>query len=180
MVVLTLAGPDRPGLISLVSEQVAAHGGSWTESRVAHLAGQFAGIVLASLPDDRIEPLRAAFVGLGSHGLTATLHDAADTPPPAPEAAVSLSLVCQDRPGIIRDITRVLTALHVNIDELTTDVSSGSFSGEPMFHADARLRLPAGLAIGDVRADLQNLGNELMVDLQLSGASDTAAPVRAG
>ncbi len=44
--VLTLIGPDRPGLVEAVAEPIAAHGGNWLESRMAHLAGQFAGIVL--------------------------------------------------------------------------------------------------------------------------------------
>ena len=37
--VLTLIGPDRPGLVEAVAEVVAAHGGNWLESRMAHLAG---------------------------------------------------------------------------------------------------------------------------------------------
>jgi glycine cleavage system regulatory protein len=174
-VVVTLAGPDRPGLVSRISERIAAHGGSWMESRLAHLAGQFTGIVLASLPDDEVGGLEAAFETLQREGLGVTLHRAAETAPPPPEAELVLSVVCQDRPGIIRDITRVLADAHVNIDELTTDVSSGSFSGEPMFHAEARLRLPAGLGADAVRADLERLGNELMVDIQLS-----ATPALAG
>ena len=41
--VLTLIGPDRPGLVEAVAEVVARHGGNWLESRMAHLAGKFAG-----------------------------------------------------------------------------------------------------------------------------------------
>ena len=43
--VLTLIGPDRPGLVEAVAEVVAAHGGNWLESRMARLAGKFAGIL---------------------------------------------------------------------------------------------------------------------------------------
>jgi glycine cleavage system regulatory protein len=175
MMVVTLAGPDRPGLVSRISERIAAHGGSWLESRLAHLAGQFTGIVLASLPDDEVDALEATFHGLQEGGLRVTLHRAADAAAALPEAELVLSVVCQDRPGIIRDIARVLADAHVNIDELTTDVSSGSFSGEPMFHAEAKLRLPAGLGVESVRAELERLGNELMVDIQLS-----ATPAPAG
>jgi glycine cleavage system regulatory protein len=77
-----------------------------------------------------------------------------------------LSLVCQDRTGIIRDITRVLAAAHVNIEELNTTVLNGSFSGEAMFQAEARLRLPAGFDIDDLRRDLERLENDLMVDVR--------------
>jgi glycine cleavage system regulatory protein len=170
MVILTLGGPDRPGLISRISEQIASRGGSWMESRLAHLAGQFTGIVLASLPEREIDALRHAFAGLAAEGLHVTLHLAHEAAQAAPAPPLSFSLVCQDRPGIIRDITRVLAVAHVNIEELSTDVTSGSFSGEAMFHAEARLRLPAGLDVEEVRRDLERLGNELMVDIQVGEA----------
>ena len=40
--ILTLIGPDRPGLVSVVSACAGAHGANWMESRLARLAGQFA------------------------------------------------------------------------------------------------------------------------------------------
>ena len=49
--ILTIVGPDRPGLVRALSEAVAARGGSWLESRMARLAGQFAGIVLVEAPE---------------------------------------------------------------------------------------------------------------------------------
>ena len=71
-----------------------------------------------------------------------------------------------DRPGIVRDISQVLSASHVNIEELTTGVVSGSFSGEPLFRVAAFVRAPDQAAVEAVRAGLEELGNELMVDIQ--------------
>ena len=48
--VVTVIGPDRPGLVSLLSDRGKAHGASWEESRMASLAGQFAGIVHFQVP----------------------------------------------------------------------------------------------------------------------------------
>src|SRR4051812_3506563 len=39
--VMTIIGPDRPGLVELLASLVAEHGGNWLESRMSHLAGQF-------------------------------------------------------------------------------------------------------------------------------------------
>ena len=55
--VLTLTGADRAGLVSELSTDVAAHGGSWLTSRMARLAGTFAGVVLVEIPDDRVEAI---------------------------------------------------------------------------------------------------------------------------
>ncbi|MCB1106274.1 MAG: glycine cleavage system protein R, partial [Cephaloticoccus sp.] len=43
--VMTIIGPDRPGLVQLVATTLVDHGGNWLESRMGHLGGQFAGII---------------------------------------------------------------------------------------------------------------------------------------
>ena len=43
--VVTVIGKDRPGLVESVSAVVEEHGGSWVESRMSRLAGEFAGIL---------------------------------------------------------------------------------------------------------------------------------------
>ena len=163
--ILTVIGPDRPGLVRALSEAVAARGGSWLESRMARLAGQFAGIVMVEAPETLLDDLRA----LESQGLRITVH-AATSGSAAPERAPGLVLevVGNDRPGIVRDIARILSTSGVNIEELTTSVASGSFSGETLFRVTARLRAPDRAAVDEIRTGLEQLGNELMVDIHPS------------
>jgi glycine cleavage system regulatory protein len=161
-VVLTVIGPDRPGLVRALATAVAAHGGSWLESRMARLAGQFAGIVLVDAPDS----LLTALQGLEKEGLRILAQDAAPPATPPGGERLILEVVGNDRPGIVRDVTQVLAECGVNIEELTTDVTSASFSGETMFKAVATLRAPSPQAVEAARAGLERLGNELMVDVQ--------------
>ncbi|NCF90353.1 MAG: glycine cleavage system protein R, partial [Verrucomicrobiaceae bacterium] len=44
-VILTVIGADKPGLVERLATIVADHHGNWLESRMARLAGQFAGIL---------------------------------------------------------------------------------------------------------------------------------------
>jgi glycine cleavage system regulatory protein len=158
--ILTVVGPDRPGLVRALSQAVAARGGSWLESRMARLAGQFAGIVLVEAPESLLDDLRA----LEAQGLRILVQGGA-----AAEATgerLTLEVVGNDRPGIVRDITAVVAANGINIEELTTGVLSGSFSGELLFKATAVLRSPDAAAVEAMRAGLERLGNELMVDIQ--------------
>jgi glycine cleavage system regulatory protein len=162
--ILTVIGPDRPGLVSALSEAVAASGGSWLESRMAHLAGQFAGIVMVDAPESLIADLRA----LEDQGLRIVVQSGSDAAP-APDAGETrmvLDVVGNDRPGIVRDVTQVLAANGVNIEELTTGVASGSFSGGTLFRATALIYAPNAGAMDAVKAGLELLGNELMVDFQ--------------
>jgi len=52
-IVLTVLGEDHPGIVKALSDVVARHGGNWTHSSMSSLAGQFAGILLATVPADQ-------------------------------------------------------------------------------------------------------------------------------
>jgi glycine cleavage system regulatory protein len=160
--ILTVVGPDRPGLVRALSEAVAARGGSWLESRMARLAGQFAGIVLVEAPESLLDDLRA----LEGQGLriVAQSGSAPETTAVA-QPALALEVVGNDRPGIVRDIALILSENAVNIEELTTGVASGSFSGETLFRVTALVRAPDAAAVDAMRTGLERLGNELMVDI---------------
>jgi glycine cleavage system regulatory protein len=161
--ILTVIGPDRPGLVRALSETVAAHGGSWLESRMARLAGQFAGIVRLEAPDSLLDDLR----GLERQGLRIVVQSGTSgTALPAMAPRLALEVVGNDRPGIVRDIAQVLAENGVNIEELTTGVASGSFSGETLFRVTALVRAPDTAAMDAMRTGLEHLGNELMVDIQ--------------
>ncbi len=166
--VLTFVGDDRPGLVSAVSEKIAACGATWLESRSARLAGKFAGILLVNVPEARTTELRSSLRLLETAGLHLTIEQgaaAADTPPLG--RLLKLDLIGHERPGIVRDVTSALTGLGVNIEEFASNLESAPFTGVDMFRARARLRSPEGLGIEDLRKALERLAGEIMVDLAI-------------
>ncbi len=166
--VLTVIGPDQPGLVSALSDTIAAGGGNWLESRMASLAGRFAGILSVDIQSDRADDLRAALQKLDVMGLQLLVEQSPGEAAAANDGRVlKLELIGHDRPGIVRDISRVLAENHVSIGDFHTELSSASFSGESMFKATALLRLPTGLDESALKLALENLANELMVDLEL-------------
>jgi glycine cleavage system regulatory protein len=167
-VVLTVIGDDRAGLVSALSQVVAEHHGNWERSQMAELAGKFAGIVLVTVPDQHLDAMLAGFVPLRDQGLldvTAAPAGATDEPS---GTRFELSLVGTDRPGIVRDITRVLADHGVSIDELHTATRDAPMSGGTLFEADAVLVAPAGVATAELRSALERLADELMVEVTLS------------
>jgi glycine cleavage system regulatory protein len=169
--VLTVIGPDRPGLVSVLSDTIAAGGGNWLDSRMASLAGQFAGILLVDVASERADGLRVALEQLEGMGLRIVVEEGPGEAAPAPLGrGLKLELVGHDRPGIVRDISRVLAEHQVSIGEFHTERASASFSGEAMFKATAMLSLPAGLDERALQRALEGLANELMVDLELRGS----------
>ena len=170
--VVTVVGPDRPGLVSLLSDCGRAHGASWEESRMASLAGQFAGIVHFVVPAEQKAALTTALEALQTLGLQAVVVSGA-RPGAADGRLLKLDLVGQDRPGIIRDISRAISELGVSIRELTTELSSAAMSGEHLFSAKALLSVPGTVRSAELRRVLEALANELMVDLVLDEGQGT-------
>jgi glycine cleavage system regulatory protein len=165
--VLTLIGPDRPGLVEAVADPIAAHGGNWLESRMAHLAGQFAGILRVEVPDDSAAALTEALRRLDTRGLHVTVQRG---PRPAPSSRRTLvvDLVGLDRPGIVREVSRVLAERGVNIEELVTDRTPAPMSAELLFRSRARVNVPDGLDASELRARLEKLAQDLMVQVTLA------------
>lgn len=166
--VLTIIGKDRPGLVDSVAAVIADHGGSWEQSRMARLAGQFAGILRANVPADRVEQVRAALDGLHKGGLRVVIEQGDEDAESTDRPRVHLELVGSDRPGILRSISRALAERNVNFEELRTECDGAPWSGDTLFKASAELRVPASLRLDDLRADLEAIAQDLMVDIKLA------------
>ena len=67
----------------------------------------------------------------------------------------------------MREVSHALATRGVNVEELQTECSSAPMSGETLFRARARLRLPPDLAEDALRETLEKLADELMVDVAL-------------
>jgi glycine cleavage system regulatory protein len=170
--VIAVIGRDRPGLVNAVSEVVTAGGGNWLDTHMASLSGQFAGILDVSVPTAKADALIAALKTLEAQGLKLIIERAGDAASITGKV-MALDLIGADRPGIVRDLSRVLAAQNVSIAELETERVAGQFSGEPMFKARARLLLPADLSEDKLRQSIESLANEMMVDLDLAHGDKT-------
>ena len=167
MLVLSVVGADRTGLVQSIAEAISAAGGNWEESRMARLAGQFAGILLVTIDAAQSDPLVSALRKLEGAGLVVTVRPTEAPAQVAASVLVRLQLTANDRPGIVRDVSKILAERELNVEELETEVSSAPMSGEAMFKARARLRAPATTSLADLRTRLEALGSELMLDLAI-------------
>lgn len=168
---LTVIGPDRPGLVGALSDVIVRHQGNWLESRMAHMAGQFAGIVHVQVPASELAPLTQALTALSERGLlVSVVHSQALAPEPG--AALEVSLVGRDRPGIVQQIAAKLAEAGVNVEELETQCTPGPMSGEPLFRAQVQLRLPPGKSSAGLLRELESVADDLMVDLAWNEPGD--------
>ncbi|MES2819561.1 MAG: ACT domain-containing protein [Pseudomonadota bacterium] len=164
--VLTVIAQDQPGLVERIARCIVEHGGNWLESRMSRMAGQFAGILRVDVVEDAQPALIAALQGLEAQGIRVLLAPSGQEPLTAGKP-ILLDLVGNDRPGIVRDITCLLTELGINVESLSTEVMPAPMSSELLFHAEAVLAVPPTLALDKLQRHLETLADELMVELKL-------------
>jgi glycine cleavage system regulatory protein len=165
LLVLSVAGSDRPGLTKALAGAVLSAGGNWLESHLSLLGGLYVGSVLVEIDQGRVEALRAAVAALEGEGL-----DLRIAPAVAAASAgetLSFSLVGQDRPGIVNLVTKAVSSLGANIETFETWLSAEAHAGAPLFHMSANLRLPPGLDASKVQAALEEISGEIMVDVEV-------------
>lgn len=162
--IMTVLGSDRPGLVNSLADTVAQHGGNWLESRMARLAGQFAGIARIEIPTDAVDALLASLRDPGIEGLTVqAVREKAETLPALRTLAVDV--VGNDRPGIVKELSAAIVKAGGNVEELTTGLESAPMSGHPMFRAHGIISIGAEVDASTLAAAIENLGGDLTVDV---------------
>lgn len=169
LTVLSVVGSDRPGLTKALAAAVLSAGGNWLESHLSRLGGLYVGSVLVELEAGGVEALRSAVSAVDAQGLEVRIAPAVEEPAAAGET-LQFALVGQDRPGIVNQVTAVLSDLGANIETFETWVDAEPHSGMPLFHMEARLRLPPELEAARVQAALQAISGEIMVDISVTPA----------
>jgi glycine cleavage system regulatory protein len=132
---------------------------------MSHLAGKFAGILRVSVPAAQAAALQAALAGLAP--LKVTVESSTAEEAPQRGRRLKLALIGHDRIGIVREVSQVLARHAVNVEELSTHTSSAPMSAETLFHAQAELLAGAELDARALKAELERLSNDLMVDITL-------------
>ncbi|WP_297843443.1 ACT domain-containing protein [Pseudomonas sp.] len=164
--VITVFAPDQPGQVERIAECIAAHGGNWLESRMSRLAGQFAGVVKVGVPAESHDEMLDALQALAERGIRVLVAQS-EIEQSCSWKPIAMELVGNDRPGIVRDITRVLAEQGVNLERLVTSVSPAPMSSELLFHAEAILGVPLTLSLDVLQKRLETLADDLMVELVL-------------
>lgn len=163
--VLLVIGPDRPGIVTMLSEAVARHQGNWQESRMVHLADQFAGVVRLTVPEAQVASLTESLNALREDGLEVTVRPS-EAIAKASARRLVLKLVGTDRPGIVQRITATLSEQGANVEELATEAHAAPMSGDSLF--SATVTLTSDTPEPTLRQALEKIAGDLMVDIEIA------------
>jgi glycine cleavage system regulatory protein len=124
---------------------------------------------------ENADALAAALRGLESAGLRVNIAKSDGAGVPAGLRGVELELVGDDRVGIVSNLTRILAAHGISIENIHTEITRAA-SGHQTFKVGAHLLVPATISIDDLRRELGTLANEMQVDIGLEEKAPRVSP----
>lgn len=161
--VLTIIGKDKAGLVEQLSRVINEHKGNWMASNLSHLAGFFAGIVQIEVAEQNLDTLTSALASIKD--LDIRVQQGEDS---TLDKGQQLRFVItgNDRPGIVRELSTILSHKGANIVAFESSKQSAPNWGSPLFHALATIQLPAGIEREEVTAALEAIATDIVVDLE--------------
>lgn len=163
--IIAFIAQDRPGVVEQVSEVITSNNGNWLESRMAHLAETFTGVIRVAVPEGSADNLTAGMKALKDDGYEIVIQGTAPASVPSNNPVINFEISGPDHKGIVHELTRTIAGLGASVEEMETRLDSAPVSGEPLFVADTKVQLPDGLSEDAFRDALEGQATALFVDI---------------
>ena len=162
--VITISADDRPGIIRDISKIILEHQGNWLDSSFSKLAGKFAGILLVSTSNKNAASLKQDLLELSTDSFTLRV-DSTSTTEHKPLEHIAVSIVGNDRPGIVDEIAGLLTASKVNVIKLDSRTENSPMASGLLFVANLEIELAGSEDFAELQSKLESLSAELMIEI---------------
>lgn len=171
-IVLTLTGTDRTGIVEDLTRLLFDLGGNVETSRMARLGGEFAVLMLVSMPAEQLDSLDKSIENLTSQGFKVTTSQTGQTYAEAYAGWLpyQIEVYGADHEGIIHEVARILTEYGINIESMDTGTTRAPISGTPLFSMTALVVVPPGIVCENLQVTLDDVGAHLHVDIKVSAA----------
>lgn len=164
ILIVTISGKDRAGLVEQLADVVAAYHGNWEHCRMVHLAGRFVGLLEVGVSGEQQQELEVALRTIPDLDVMIAVGSCVE---PDNLEYFDLEVVGSDHPGIVCDVFKALAAAGVNVEALSTKIRNAPESGGLLFEARARLACGSDVDRRVVQSNLEAIAHDLMVDIRL-------------
>lgn len=162
--ILTLVGKDKPGLVESLAQKVYALDGNWLSSNFSYMAGHFAGFAQVNVPVQN-HPTLISFLEQHPH---LTIHSISTEEQDKQENSIALiEVVGNDKPGIVQELTAILSRYNINIMKFESSCQSAPNWGNLLFKATATVSVPPEFDLDPLSKDLEDIANDLVVDIEI-------------
>jgi glycine cleavage system transcriptional repressor len=167
--ILTAVGPDQVGLVEKLSEFISIHGCNIEDSKMAVFCGEFAVILLITGEPGSLFKIANDYRALEAQtALTITIKTPSKRKAPESYLPYRLIASCMDHPGIVYQLSGVLSALGINIESMETKTYAAPDSGTPIFRLEANISVPAKVNINALRERFFEIQRQENIDVELS------------
>ena len=167
--VLTLTGADRVGIVDEIAKLLLDRGGNVEASRMARLGGEFAVLMLVSMPEQGYAGLGGDLEGLVSRGykVTTTPTERTDAEAHPGWLPYRIEVHGADDEGIIHRVAHDLSRRGISIESMETETTSAPFGGVPLFNMTALVVESPGQPERDWVAGLEAIGHEMNLEVRV-------------
>ena len=166
--ILTAVGPDQVGLVEKLSQFISSHGCNIEDSKMAVFCGEFAVILLITGESGSLFKVANEYRALEAQtALTISIKTPSKRRAAESYLPYRLTASCMDHPGIVYQLSSVLSALAINIESMETKTYAAPDSGTPIFRLEANISVPAKVNINELRERFSDIQREENIDVDL-------------
>jgi len=169
--IMTAFGKDLPGVVADVAEMIYEHSCNLEDSTMTRLEDEFTMIFLCSGQGDDLEAnlTRACRRLEREKGISVFLRPVESQTSQQSRGAGVHTIHVQgiDHAGIVYRVSQYLSQHQVNIADLESKLSHSPGTGTAMYTIEMHVEIPNSVALEEIRAGLNGIGDELHVDISL-------------
>ena len=157
----TVIGENSADVIKTLAHATRQQGGEWLSAKVSKLDGRFAALMKISIDPDKEAGLKDA--------LKAEFPDLDFTFSPASETAAvqttatNLTVDCTDRPGMTRDLNKLIAELGIEVEYIETHRFPVSLMGKTVYSAKLTVIMPEGMTAEQLEEEFKVICEEVRV-----------------
>ena len=171
--ILSVVGKDRPGIVADVSEVIYECGGNIEDSSMSLLRNHFALLLLFSTEREEVnQKLSVSLKRLEWERNLTVFHSPItlqEAHPRDKEEVDRFKITTSgvDHAGIVYKVCRLLSDRGINIIDMETRRVLSAESGTSLFEMDIDIEVPRSISEKNLREELHQMANDLMIDLVL-------------
>jgi glycine cleavage system transcriptional repressor len=166
--VISALGPDRPGIVDILSGAILDHGCNIVDSRMTVLGGEFAILLMVEGPWNTLAKVENGLPELEQElGMTIIAKRTEGRPQGQNLLPYAVEVVALDHPGIVKQLASFFSQRNINIEDLATTSYAAAHTGTPMFAVNMTVGIPSGLHLGTLRDEFMEYCDSLNLDAVL-------------
>ncbi len=158
----TITGDYQADLVKVLSEKTHNLGGKWLVSKINHVEEYMAGLIKVEIETEKADDLIAAFKTLPVNVQSVELKRLPKEKP----NHLSLSIDAKDRPGLVSEISHVLSENSIKVENMECNRIGLPDIGGTVFTSEFQIAVSDAFEKSVLIDALQEISSDLVIDIR--------------